>query len=552
MRLRRRSCLLGTACLLAAMLAAAPVHGQHPNHAQGFRPEHVFDLSGLENVDLFNGNLTLTIPIGGSYPVGPELSYGLTLVWTGNLWQWEERPALEGNSYLQAEPRSASRNAAGLGWELSLGRLLDAADPANPHGGANYQSPDQALHPLGSAGTSPNVVRSRDGTYLRHTQSAAKVESPDGTVRLFGPHGPTRIEDPFGNGLTIAYLNLDAQGDPQLWQITDDHGRVQKVFLTRRSGRLVVTRVELTNFQGGAPSVYTLSYSDSSTDPFVPRACNEPVTALFCPGSGGVCGNTSNVQVPILTRVTLPDGSAYSMPLANYRLSETGACPNSHRVLNGQLERLELPTGGALEWDWDVWSFPQESRHLGGVRQGNEPPGLVFTRSAGLTARRHVKRNNQTLGSWTYDQTLHQAPGTVRFTESRTTVTDPLDHTSVHYFSVYHDDFDPATPEPPGWNLHEYGLPFTKRVTDGTAPGRFLSREVFDKDGAHLRSVYVRYERDGDTAANPRMASRRTVYHDDAGRRADLNLSDFDGLGRYRHAQETGSFPGAPTRTTFT
>jgi RHS repeat-associated protein len=276
------------------------------------------------------------------------------------------------------------------------------------------------------------------------------------------------------------------------------------------------------------------------------------VTALFCTGSGNVCGNTSNVQVPLLTGVTLPDGSAYSMPVGNYHLSETGACPNSRRILNGQLERLELPTGGGLEWDWDVWGFPQESRHHGGVRQGNVPPGLVFTRSAGLTARRHVKRNNQTLGSWTYDQSLHQAPGTFRFTESRTEVIDPLGHRNVHFFSVYHDDFDPQTPEPPGWDRHEYGLPFTKRVSDGTSPGRFLSQEVHGSGGAHLRSIYVRYERDGPSPDNPRMASQRTVFHDDAGRRADLNLSNFDGLGNFRQAVATGNFPGVATRTTFT
>jgi len=91
-------------------LAAAPAAAQHPNHAPGFRPEHTFDLGGIENVNLFNGNLALTIPIGSSYPVGPELSYGLTLTYTGNVWEWDEEVDSDGinETYLQARPRSVS------------------------------------------------------------------------------------------------------------------------------------------------------------------------------------------------------------------------------------------------------------------------------------------------------------------------------------------------------------------------------------------------------------------------------------------------------------
>jgi len=66
----RRACLL-LACLLLPVL---PASAEHPNHAQGFRPENTYELGAIENVNLFNGNLTLTIPIGPSYPVGPGLS----------------------------------------------------------------------------------------------------------------------------------------------------------------------------------------------------------------------------------------------------------------------------------------------------------------------------------------------------------------------------------------------------------------------------------------------------------------------------------------------
>ena len=137
------------AVLLA--LAALPAAGQHPNHSRGFRPEHVFAIGGIENINLFNKNLTLVIPIGPSYPVGPDFSYGLILTYAGNPWEWELGPDPDASEheYLQALPRRTAN--AGVGWELGFGRLLAPRDPGNPSDKTQYQSPDQALHELAGA-----------------------------------------------------------------------------------------------------------------------------------------------------------------------------------------------------------------------------------------------------------------------------------------------------------------------------------------------------------------------------------------------------------------
>jgi hypothetical protein len=55
------------ALAILAVWASLPAVGQHPNQAQGFKPQNVFDVSGIENVNLFNGNLTLTILPGVNY-----------------------------------------------------------------------------------------------------------------------------------------------------------------------------------------------------------------------------------------------------------------------------------------------------------------------------------------------------------------------------------------------------------------------------------------------------------------------------------------------------
>jgi hypothetical protein len=326
------------ACLTLAALAAPPAGAQHPNHAQGLRSEHAFQVGGIENVNLFNGNLTLTIPIGPSYPVGPELSYSLTLTYTGNVWEWDEEVDDDGinETYLQAKPRSVSN--AGLGWDLSLGRILGANSPANPSPNPVYQSPDQGthelidrrLHPNGELFASGNRF-SQDSTYLRYkttTPGVQELNLPNGVKQFFGSDGPTQTIDPFGNYVNVDFTKVDTMGNP-IWIITDIHLRNHVVTFGTVSGRKVVTKVELEKFGGGTKAIYTFSYGIRG----LPRACNFPQS---CTGGNGVCGDTSNASVPVLTQVQLPDTSIYQMPLTEYHLDSSPQCHD--RLLNGSLE----------------------------------------------------------------------------------------------------------------------------------------------------------------------------------------------------------------------
>lgn len=307
------------ACFLA--LCAPPLAAQHPNHDTGFRPERALDASGLENVNLGNGNLTLTIPIGGSYPLGPKLSYGLTLTWTGNPWEWEEKTDKDsGDLFLEAHPRS--RSNAGFGWELSLGRMIPSTDSGNTSPNPAYMGPDQGLHELHLGAlhlgkeSFAGVWFSRDGTYLRRIAPEARVDFPDGTSRTFDTGRLKRLEDPFGHALTIDYSSFNGT-DPLLWTLTDTHGRSHQIVFAKRHGRTVLSEVRLESFGALPQAVYGFTYEDAE----LPRACNAPVTC----SDGTACGDVSDVTVPLLTRVTLPDGSAYAMPAHRYSKS-TALC----------------------------------------------------------------------------------------------------------------------------------------------------------------------------------------------------------------------------------
>lgn len=369
----RRLALLGLALLLAAIPGAAQ---QHPNVARGFSSSGSFNAGNLDSINLFNGNLVIRIPLGHGYPVGGKLSYQLGLTYNNNVWDHEQRE-VDGVVKVSAFP---SRTAnAGLGWMVSLGRLnppqgdLDTAS-------TTYMSPDGAMHTFyptlhdGEAAAS-GVKYTRDGTYLRYKSAVNEVEFPDGAIHKFNAEGfPVQIRDRFTNRVDVDYSVAN------LWKITDTTQRVQKVYFRSDlpGGYPMVDRVELAAF-GGAAATYSFQYSNAT---------------LTSP-----CGNTdsttNSVFVPLLTQVTLPDGSAYAMPAADYATETTAPC----RV--GMLERLTLPTLGRIEWDYILYTFPD-----------NSTPRTFRRFVAGVGKRRLLDAANpgNVIGEWAYSTALTQDP----------------------------------------------------------------------------------------------------------------------------------------------
>jgi len=182
--------LLGLGLLSAGAAFADDVH---PNTQSGVDLDKAFHVGEIDNVNLFNGALTLTLPLGPSYPVGGTLSYGLTLVYNSNPWFFQDH-AFDGNTtYPLSTPNPCSN--AGLGWHLSLGRLNPPCTAAAETGVGGqpplplvYEGPDGAQHLFyttlhASDPVVAQVFYTRDGTYLRLRQLAtgeSEVDFPDG------------------------------------------------------------------------------------------------------------------------------------------------------------------------------------------------------------------------------------------------------------------------------------------------------------------------------------------------------------------------------------
>ncbi len=232
--------------LLLAVLAVPAWADVHPNTAGGFPVDQSFHVGDIDNVNLFNGALTVTIPIGPSYPVNDGFSYSLRLVANSNpfIYQMVHSPnPMTGvdMTYIQANPNPARTRAwaGGSPW----GRLnppCQVRDDNNQLPGPVYQDEmgtDHVFYPTlhkndpedaPVAGIN-DMEYTRDGSYLRlkvYASGFQEVEFPDGMVRKFDSTGmPVEIRDAFSNWLHITYPTTSTN-----WILTDSQGRTHTLY----------------------------------------------------------------------------------------------------------------------------------------------------------------------------------------------------------------------------------------------------------------------------------------------------------------------------------
>ncbi|MGE0639228.1 MAG: RHS repeat-associated core domain-containing protein [Thermoanaerobaculia bacterium] len=501
----------------------------HPIAARGFTSQSAFSSDGIDSVNLFSRNLVLSLPIGQSYPLGPNLAYGLTLYYNSNVWDPEIVQSCNPDKTpcVRVEP-GASFNA-GLGWTLSLGRLLSPNHVENESSRWLYIGPDSSRHyfydtlhegEVNSGGCTSDGCAfqyTRDGSYLRFKKSTLTIEFADGSTHTFGGSNGelTRLEDRFGN-----YLNVTVNANN--WQLSDRHGRSHTVNFTTVANKKVVSSVTLASFAGGT-TTWSFAYNP---------------TAVYRPYMDSDESNPDQVTVPLLYDITATAGSA---PSVNYSMWQSGAPSYFTGSLNtndptGQLRRIVLPTKGTIEWTYGLTHYP-----VAGDWTQFENGFGVATKTTG--------NNWGTGGTWSYSSALYPATNS---TELQTTVTTPANTSSVHYFSV------PTTVSSSGWTGWEFGLPFTARFTSG---GRNLSSETYSSTGALVRSQYVSFTHDKlPTALSPgdwynsnrRVSGSRTNFNDDGGKYIDRAFADFDGVGNFRDMTHVDNFDGTTSRTETT
>jgi YD repeat-containing protein len=532
-RFRRCARALGLAVVLAAGLVGRAAADVHPNTESGVAVDRAFQSEEVDNINLFNGNLTVTIPLGNAYPVNGALSYRFTLVYNSNPWTYASRTLSDGKTtYTHSMPSPCSN--AGLGWRESFGGIgpstCNSTDNTVTSATETYEAPDGSQHLFYSSlhpGETPTsgYLYTRDGSYLRLHRLPptldSEIEFPDGTIHHFNSVGQiTQIRDRFGtvgNNVSFFYFadTKICSGAPTCWQIHDSQNRDHWVYF-RAEG---IDHLDLAAF-GGQRAIYTFNYATT-------------MTARSCLSNDSTFGD---LNVSFLTNVVLPDGSSYAPGLGGYgiALAGKGGCA----FASGSLTGLTLPTLARISWGYQTYFFPTPGR-----RASN--PGIA-TRTATDAAGNRI-------GQWTYTTTPTIEPGGASI-ELVNAVNDPAGNVTKRYFST--GPTGAGGIYGPGSNVYDYARQYTPKTQLGTT-GLYLSEQVFDSGGTLRRTEWVRYERDlidslvtqlpDASNNNGRLAQQTTVYDD--GTQAGSIDQDFDGVGHYRFRQTSGTFAGNNIRS---
>src|SRR5262249_18721230 len=142
------------------------VVAQDPNISRGVSAAgRLYTVHDIDTISQFNGHLTVRIPIGQSFPVGPLMTAQLVLTNNSSVWdydfvQWQNPGEPSASRKHHAIPETYSN--AGLGWLLSMGQLVPP-DQYNVHGWF-YRAPDGSQHDVNGALA---VSYTSDGSFLR-------------------------------------------------------------------------------------------------------------------------------------------------------------------------------------------------------------------------------------------------------------------------------------------------------------------------------------------------------------------------------------------------
>lgn len=562
---------------LTAMLPAmAQDHQPQPAFERGFKPELAYDTKGFESVNLWSGNLILSIPLG-SYPVAADVAYSFVLRYSGNPWFYLKDCPVPGIGDPPVEDCPIEwlpiAENAGLGWNLSFGSLAQAyslEDVAVPALAWKYTSPDgsehnfyQTLHEPKCSGqitancdsVTAGIFYTRDGSFIRlRDQDTVKVvEFPTGERQRFVKHGSVfRLQYIYGASSMMA-----SDGTPESnfvkfeypvrpvgninvvdWRVTDSHGRIHDVIFQAPTGspethiidtiKLAASRRPEDPETTSPTAEYNLTYDSYTTTDGDAVTIDTPCTTP----------QQREVPVRFLKRLDLPSGETWEFAYAS-----SDQCATA-----GTIERAKLPTGGNIRWSYQTYATSSS-----GI---NASTGLRYR-----CMRRDTEECSDT------DTSGMQNQFTRYTTESGVTTVETYarklsgwgrESQTKNYFVAGHDA--------------NAGLPYGND-TDGSTPARYLSWKIFDCNPVNdtcnttpERSHFVRYEMDASGLCNNlhpcirernrRVVSERTVFDsdvvEDVTAKVDVDRSLFDGLGHYRKTVTTTDFHDqAATRETY-
>lgn len=450
--------VLGCVLAVLVMVGAGPVRAAepHPLLENGFDPEQAFDLGEIDHVNLFNGNLIVTLPLGPQYPIREGFSYGFRLVYNSQIWAYTSCPGsdfpcdvdptgpldVDGNSsallgHNQGYPNP--RNNAGAGWRVTttFGELYG---PTTLHRGDSRKTGFTYVDSSGESrefrikASESNVTGSQfvyprysfDGTStLRLAIPAggfnadgepilAEVHRPDGVVIRYSrplaaqepqvPRGRWHLEqvsDSFG---TVPDLEID-EVMTSITIIEEDSGGEKTIFVpdywlvTDRHGRSHTVHFNV----DGLVERVDLSGFESTTSSYHLGYAAPVRVVPGCPHDNSeLVGETPRSEAKSMThlqQVTLPDGtSTYGFGYVPPGTDGRPVCTYN----DGRLKTVTLPTKGSIEYGYGAYTFPRGQCELVPLYLSESSVPRTHALVSGVVSRTMRHRDGTELGYWRY------------------------------------------------------------------------------------------------------------------------------------------------------
>ena len=366
--------------LVAAILSVAGAASaqQPPETLPFFWPDQAFENHGVDNINLYNGDDGINVPLGPAYTLGPSgYQYQLTAFHSAKFWHFSAA-ACPNNSATQFA-WVAGDPTLGVGWSLLPGYVVKRAS-----GVTEYYPPNGGVVQVTLPTTSPYSVVTSDGSHLRITGNSASptsytVEFPDGTVQTmshaYAPpvsttnsdfsnadysetperrYGLKTITDRFGNSLiTVTW----ASDDP----LQAASSQVQSIALVPFTTSITFSWTTFTPMGGSTYSVldHIVFPAPGSQQLNVKFAYQNGSFARdsFDTSSGSGCVVSPALsKVPELSSITFSDVAGTSMLPFSYSMTYL-ATPGASVQKQGAIATLTLPNGGQVAYDYCVTSL---------------------------------------------------------------------------------------------------------------------------------------------------------------------------------------------------
>ncbi|MGH9369442.1 MAG: hypothetical protein ACRD3M_17445, partial [Thermoanaerobaculia bacterium] len=335
-----------------------------PDAARGY-VENVFHLPSIDSINLYNGQLTIPVPIGPVYPVGPKLKYRAMLAYSSRVWEFGNPGPNNQDPNGLYEPIVADPSL-GLGWTFAAGAIKTCGVVQNS---LCYLGPDGAETLFDYSATGFRKTADTSQLYL-HDLGASGYEmwDGDGNHYVFSWHvtgyddlpqdyvhdlGRGRngwylktLTDPFGNELTFDYYT--GLGSQPCWTPAHCPSATNSWILhTVKRGTATLLTVNL----GTDPQVPGISNLVSSID-FAVFAGGVSTTARWSVGHDSFALSHALPTVISSTVVTI---DSLQLPQGQYSFTYNTGTANGGP--GGLLKTMALPTGGLLSYVWGVYSF---------------------------------------------------------------------------------------------------------------------------------------------------------------------------------------------------